>query len=291
MNSNFFKQSSVVLSIATLTVALSGVSAQAETTNSKVAEKKDNRVSTSASLLQSKPSASVVAQAQPTYPGTVTPTTPSTEPAYPGTTTPTTPSTEPAYPGTTTPTTPSTEPAYPGTTTPTTPSTEPAYPGTTTPTQETTPTEPSSGIQPGRATRGGSSYLGIGGNIGVTGDDTALSEFNFTVLSKIGITNAVSVRPSAVIGDNTTILIPVTYDFSTRPTPTDVGPISSFAPYIGGGLGITTGDNSDVGPMLTAGVDVPLNNQFTATAGLNAGFFDDVSLGVAIGVGYNFGGF
>ena len=261
MNSNFFKQSSVVLSIATLTVALSGVSAQAQTTNFKVAEKKDNRVSTSASLLQSKPSASVVAQAQPTYPGT------------------------------TTPTTPSTEPAYPGTTTPTTPSTEPAYPGTTTPTQETTPTEPSSGIQPGRATRGGSSYIGIGGNIGVTGDDTALSEFNFTVLSKIGITNAVSVRPSAVIGDNTTILIPVTYDFSTRPTPTDVGPISSFAPYIGGGLGITTGDTSDVGPMLTAGVDVPLNNQFTATAGVNAGFFDDVSLGVAIGVGYNFGGF
>ena len=244
MNSNFFKQSSVLLSIATLTVALSGVSAQAQTTNFKVAEKKDNRVSTSASLLQSKPSAFVVAQAQPTYPGT-TPTTPSTEPAYPG----------------------------------------------TTPTQETTPTEPSSGIQPGRATRGGSSYIGIGGNIGVTGDDTALSEFNFTVLSKIGITNAVSVRPSAVIGDNTTILIPVTYDFSTRPTPTDVGPISSFAPYIGGGLGITTGDNSDVGPMLTAGVDVPLNNQFTATAGLNAGFFDDVSLGVAIGVGYNFGGF
>ena len=247
MNSNFFKQSSVLLSIATLTVALSGVSAQAHTTNSKVAEKKDNRISTSASLLQSKPSASVVAQAQPTYPGT---------------------------------------------TTPTTPSTEPAYPGTTTPTEETAPTtEPSSGIQPGRATRGGSSYLGIGGNIGVAGDDTALSEFNFTVLSKIGITNAVSVRPSAVIGDNTTILIPVTYDFSTRPTPTDVGPISSFAPYIGGGLGITTGDTSDVGPMLTAGVDVPLNNQFTATAGVNAGFFDDVSLGVAIGVGYNFGGF
>lgn len=40
--------------------------------------------------------------------------------------------------------------------------------------------------------------------------------------------------------------------------------------------------------MLTAGADVPLAEQITATAGVSVGFFDDTSVGLAIGVGYNF---
>lgn len=177
------------------------------------------------------------------------------------------------------------DPTYPSTQ-PTTPTTEP--PATT---PETTPTQTTPGaIEPGRATRGGSSYVGVGGNIGLGGGDTALGIGNFTVISKIGFTEAVSARPAVVIGDDTTFLIPITYDFTVQPTGAATEAISSFAPYVGGGLAIATGDNSDVGPMLTAGADVPLGDRLTANAGVNVGFFDSTSVGLTIGVGYNFEG-
>jgi acetyltransferase-like isoleucine patch superfamily enzyme len=146
-------------------------------------------------------------------------------------------------------------------------------------------------VQPGRATRGGSSYVGIGANIGLGDDSTALGDTNVTVISKIGLANFVSVRPSVVIGDNTTVLIPLTYDLNLRPTGVDTEAVSLFAPYVGAGVAISTGDDSDVGPMLTAGVDVPVSPQFTANVGVNVGFFDDTDVGIQIGVGYNFAGF
>jgi len=113
---------------------------------------------------------------------------------------------------------------------------------------------------------------------------------NFTVISKIGLTEAVSIRPAVVIGDDTTILIPLTYDFTIQPTGVATEAVSTFAPYVGGGLAIATGSNSDVGPMLTAGADVPIGSQFTANAGVNVGFFDDTSVGLTVGIGYNFEG-
>lgn len=137
----------------------------------------------------------------------------------------------------------------------------------------------------GQATRGGSSYLGVAGNIGLSGGETALGEGNVAVISKIGLLRSVSLRPAAVFGDNTTVLIPLTYDFS------QVGIRQfSIAPYLGGGVAINTGNRSDAGPMLTAGVDVPLTSRFTATAGVNVGFVNNTSVGLLIGVGYNFSG-
>lgn len=143
-------------------------------------------------------------------------------------------------------------------------------------------------ISPGRPTQSGSSYVGIAGNIGLSGSGTDLGDGNFAVISKIGLTNTFSVRPGAVIGDNPTILIPVTYDFSFNPTDAFSEPLP-IAPYLGAGVVIGTGDETDVGPMITAGVDFPITNQFTATAGVNIGFVDDTSVGLQIGVGYNFG--
>ncbi len=247
MNTRFIQQTSVVLSIATLTVVATGIPSEAQTVNSNAANAKDTKVSTSASALRGEPSSTAIAQAEPTYP-------------------------------TTEPTTPTTQPTYPA-----------AEPPTTTP--ETTPTQPARGVvEPGRATRGGSSYVGAGGNIGLGGGETALGVGNFTVLSKIGLTNAVSARPAVVIGDDTTILIPITYDFTLQPTGAATEVVSNFAPYVGAGLAIATGSNSDVGPMVTAGADVPLGNRFTGTAGVNVGFFDNTSVGLVIGVGYNFEG-
>lgn len=144
-------------------------------------------------------------------------------------------------------------------------------------------------IEPGQSTQSGASYVGIAGNIGISGGDTALGDSNFAVISKIGLTNRISVRPGAVIsGDNSTVLLPVTYDFSFNPVDAFSAPLP-FAPYAGAGVAISTGDDADVGPMLTVGVDFPLTSQFTATAAFNVGFVEDTSTGLIIGVGYNFG--
>ncbi|MBW4488291.1 MAG: hypothetical protein KME12_10930 [Trichocoleus desertorum ATA4-8-CV12] len=152
------------------------------------------------------------------------------------------------------------------------------------PTTETEAPKVAQSIEPGRATRSGSSYIGAGLNVGITGD-TALGDTNFTVLSKIGLTPTISVRPSVMIGDDADILIPVTLDFPSYTTD-DVG--ISVAPYVGAGVAITTGDSDVVRLLLTGGVDVPLTPQFTATAAVNAAVLDDTDIGLLLGVGYNF---
>lgn len=141
----------------------------------------------------------------------------------------------------------------------------------------------------GGATRGGSSYIGVAGNLGL-GGDSALGDGNFMVISKIGVTDILSVRPSVVLGDDTVILAPVTYDFSFESS----DPFSEalpFSPYVGAGVALATGDDSEVSFLVTGGVDVPLSDKLTATAAINAAFFDETDLGVSVGVGYNFGGF
>ena len=146
-------------------------------------------------------------------------------------------------------------------------------------------------IDPGRRTRGGSSYIGVAGNIGLGGGDSALGDGNFAVMSKVGLTRTFSVRPAAIFGDNTAILIPVTYDFSLQqPDDPFVEPLP-IAPYVGVGAAIKTSGDSAVAFMVTGGVDFPLTQQFTATAAINAGFFDQTDIGLLVGVGYNFGGF
>ncbi|MBW4688353.1 MAG: hypothetical protein KME40_25500 [Komarekiella atlantica HA4396-MV6] len=147
-----------------------------------------------------------------------------------------------------------------------------------------------SDIDIGRPTRGGRSYIGVAGNIGISGGTSSLGDGNFAVISKVGLANAISVRPSAVFGDNTTVLIPVTYDFTLQQADPFSEPLA-IAPYVGVGAALQTGDNSEVAVLVTGGIDVPLNPQFTATAAVNAGFFDETDIGLSLGVGYNFTGF
>ncbi|NRB07844.1 MAG: hypothetical protein HRU34_11930 [Richelia sp.] len=49
-------------------------------------------------------------------------------------------------------------------------------------------------LLPGIATRGARSYIGIGANIGISGDDSSLGDGNFAVLSKIGLGATLLVR-------------------------------------------------------------------------------------------------
>jgi hypothetical protein len=147
-------------------------------------------------------------------------------------------------------------------------------------------------IDPGRRTRGGASYVGVAGNIGLGGGDSALGDGNFAVMSKVGLTRGFSVRPAAIFGNNTAILVPVTYDFSLQQTDDPFVEPLPIAPYVGVGAAIKTGgDDSQLAFLVTGGVDVPLTEQFTATAAINAGFFDQTDVGLLVGIGYNFGGF
>ncbi|MUL38918.1 hypothetical protein, partial [Gloeocapsopsis dulcis] len=170
----------------------------------------------------------------------------------------------------------------PGTPDPTFPSPTPQQVPDTIPPDTTV--EPA--IVPGTATRGGASYIGVGGNIGF-GGNTTLSEGAFSVYSKIGLTETFSIRPAVFFGDNTLIAVPITVDFPPAETGVAAAQLN-VAPYIGAGVAISTGQDSTVGALITGGVDVPLTEQFTATAGVNIGFVDGTDVGLLVGVGYNF---
>ncbi|WP_088889543.1 hypothetical protein [Leptolyngbya ohadii] len=60
------------------------------------------------------------------------------------------------------------------------------------------------------------------------------------------------------------------------------------APFVGGGVAISTGSDSLIRPMITAGVDIPITNQITGVASANVGFFRQTDVGLVLGVGYNF---
>jgi hypothetical protein len=145
-------------------------------------------------------------------------------------------------------------------------------------------------IEGGRATQSGSSYIGIGGNIGVGDGDTQIGEGAFAIISKIGLTSYLSARPSLLISDGVSILLPITYDFTFGAGPTDELGFSA-APYLGAGAVISTEDDFDIDLLLTGGVDIPLGSQFTATAAVNVSLFGNTAVGVLLGVGYNFSGF
>ncbi|MEG5071495.1 hypothetical protein [Microcoleus sp. B3-D2] len=143
-------------------------------------------------------------------------------------------------------------------------------------------------IRPGRATRSGPSYVGIGGNVGF-GGDSALGDGSFAIISKIGLTNNLSVRPTVLFRDNLTLVVPVTFDFVSQQT-VEVSEdfVISAAPYAGAGVIVTTGDDGNFGFLISGGVDVPLTRNLTATAGLNIGFVDGADVGLLVGVGYTF---
>ncbi|MEH1864059.1 MAG: fasciclin domain-containing protein [Nostoc sp.] len=143
-------------------------------------------------------------------------------------------------------------------------------------------------VRPGRTTLGGPSYIGVGGNIGLSGSDTALSDGNFTVISKIGLTRNISVRPSVLFGDDTVFLVPLTLDFTPRAS-ADVGDRTFFiSPYIGAGVAIEANLDTDFGLLLTGGVDIPLGSRFTLNGAVNAAFMDETDVGLQLGLGYNF---
>ena len=125
------------------------------------------------------------------------------------------------------------------------------------------------------------SYIGIGGNLGISGEESALGEGGFTIVSRTRIINYLSLRNSTVFGDENASLLALTGEVPLTNANGDITAI----PFIGAGVWI----HGEVDPLLSAGVDVPLGRDFTLTNRVNVGFDEDeTDIGLLFGVGYNF---
>jgi len=148
-----------------------------------------------------------------------------------------------------------------------------------------------------RGTPGVPNYVGIGINIGLTEDDddeatddgggTALGDAGFVINGKIGLSRNLSLRPGVIIGDDALFMVPLTYDFLI-PRVDPFEPVR-FAPFLGGGVALSTDSDDNIGFLLTGGVDVPLSRSFVANGSINIGFIEDeTDIGIILGVGYTF---
>jgi len=270
VNTIFFKRASFLASFAVLGIAASGLSAQAETINSAV-----EAVPLSAQTVAVTPAeapAVTVAAPEAAVDNSMT-----VNPLVPVPSTPIaeeqTESTEVASTETATDSAPVANSAA---------ALAPAQSSTASPVTGTVAQfdpDITPDVTPGQVTVSSPSYVGLGAGFDFDGGDV-----NLAVLSKIGLTNRLSVRPNAVTDFDSAILrLPLTLDF---PALAGVGGFG-VAPYLGAGVAFGVGDESDVGPMITGGVDVPLTPRFTGTASLNVDFLDDTEVGAYVGIGLN----
>lgn len=126
------------------------------------------------------------------------------------------------------------------------------------------------------------SYIGIGGNIGLSGDETAIGDTGFTIVTRTRIIDYLSLRGSVIFSGETTSATALTGEI---PLTNRVGDIVAI-PFLGGGISLA---DSDVNPLISTGVDVPLSKDFTVTNRVNVSFgSDETDVGLLIGVGYNY---
>ncbi|TVQ57511.1 MAG: hypothetical protein EA366_08435 [Spirulina sp. DLM2.Bin59] len=136
-------------------------------------------------------------------------------------------------------------------------------------------------------------YVGGGINLGLSGNSD-LGGTAWSIISRFALSNTLSLRPAAIINKNAVITVPLTYDFALPGA--DAFEPATIHPYVGGGIMFTTDDTAlspvknNVGPMITGGLDLRLDDQWVLNAGLNIGFLGgDAEIGAVIGVGYIFG--
>jgi hypothetical protein len=134
-----------------------------------------------------------------------------------------------------------------------------------------------------------SSYLGLGGAIGLNGNTSSLSSGGLAILSKVGFTDNLSLHDATILFGNgaATSMIILTAEFPIRNSTGQ----TVVSPFIGGGTMLRYNQGLLISPALSGGIDIPLSKNFTGTVRLNAGFPSDrpADLGILIGAGYNIG--
>ena len=132
------------------------------------------------------------------------------------------------------------------------------------------------------------SYLGLGGNIGIESEETALGDGGFSLVGRTAFTKNISLHSSTVFGDDNVSAFALTFGVPIFKSATS--DLELVYPFVGGGIAIEDlfGD-FNVDGLVTTGVDVPILERVTGTARLNLGFAeDDPDVGLLLGVGYNF---
>jgi hypothetical protein len=131
-------------------------------------------------------------------------------------------------------------------------------------------------------------YIGIGGNIGVSGGNEGISHGGVTIINKKDLNDSLSIRGSTVFGGNrndSTLALTVNF-----PVKTSSGQVQ-LIPFVGGGILLRSKSNFEdliVRGLVTGGIDVPLSRRFTATTAVKIGLLEKTDVGVHLGIAYNF---
>ncbi|NJM69728.1 MAG: hypothetical protein HC862_05600 [Scytonema sp. RU_4_4] len=131
-------------------------------------------------------------------------------------------------------------------------------------------------------------FIGVGGSIGMSGEDTGLSEGGFAMMTRTDLSDRLSIRGTTVFGNTRTDnAIALTVNF---PIPSGSGE-ARLIPFAGGGVLISSEsffNDVIVRGLVTGGIDVPLSRRFIITTAVNVGFTDTTNIGVRLGVMYGF---
>jgi hypothetical protein len=131
-------------------------------------------------------------------------------------------------------------------------------------------------------------FIGIGGNIGVSGNETGLSGGAAALMTRKDLNDRLSIRGvTTFFGKKVDNTVALTVNFPIRSQSKQV----RFVPFVGGGVLISSDglfDDVRIRGLVTGGIDIPISRRISATTSVNVGFTDDPQVGVQIGIGYNF---
>lgn len=137
-------------------------------------------------------------------------------------------------------------------------------------------------------------YIGVGGNIGISknkgsnGKLQGISQDGFAINGKVSLKDNLSIRPSVTFGSTSTVfMVPVTYDFNV-PSGDPFEP-SPAVPFVGAGMTVDTAanSNSNLGLLVTGGLDYRVSRSLVANASANASFQNSkTDWSVLLGLGY-----
>jgi hypothetical protein len=131
-------------------------------------------------------------------------------------------------------------------------------------------------------------FIGVGGNIGVSGNETGLSGGAAALITRRDLNDRLSIRGvTTLFGKKVDKTLALTVNFPIRSQSKQV----RFVPFVGGGALISSDglfDNVRIRGLVTGGIDIPISRRISATTSVNVGFTDDPQVGVQIGIGYNY---
>jgi hypothetical protein len=155
------------------------------------------------------------------------------------------------------------------------------------PNPETTPPPPQDATPPTPKPKQ-SSYFGFGGNIGIQGNTTSLSQGSFSLLNKHVLTDNLAIHGAMTIFGSSVSSNSVALTFNQPISNNDL-PIV-FTPFIGGGIIVHYEDGTKINPLVTGGIDASTPFGLTGTLRINAGFISDrqADIGILFGIGKNY---